>query len=50
MSVFDLFSFRKRLAAGDTPDVFTYDELPEQLRVQIVHIWRDAIGVHNYEA
>ena len=50
MSVFDLFSFRKRRAAGDTPDVFTYDELPEQLRVQIVHIWRDAIGEYNLEA
>ena len=50
MSVLDLFSFRERLAARDTPDVFTYDELPEQLRVQIVHIWRDAIREYNLEA
>ena len=49
VSVLDLFSFRKRLAAGDTPDVFTYDELPGQLRVQIVHILRDAIGEYNHE-
>ena len=26
------------------PDVFVYDELPHELRVQIVHIWREAIG------
>ncbi len=26
------------------PDVFVYDKLPEPLRVQIVHIWRRAIG------
>ena len=44
MPVPDLYSYRKRLAAGDTPDVFTYDELPHALRVQIVHIWRRAIG------
>ena len=50
MPVLDLFSFRKRSAAGETPDVFTYEELPWQLRVQIVHIMRDAIGGHNYDA
>ena len=44
MGVLDLFSFRKRLASGNTPDVFVYDELPEKLRVQIIHIWREAIG------
>ena len=44
MPVLDLYSYRKRLAAGNTPDVFTYDELPDALRVQIVHIWRRAIG------
>ena len=44
MAVHDLFSYRKRLAEGETPDVFVYDQLPESLRVQIIHIWRDAIG------
>ena len=50
MPVLDLFSHRKRVAEGKAPDVFTYDELPYELRVQIVHIWRDAIGEPNYEA
>ncbi len=49
MRVLELFSYRKRRAEGGTPDVFTYDELPNSLRVQIVHILRDAIGVHDYE-
>ena len=55
MPVFDLFSYRKCGAEGETPDVFVYigydfeeevenDELPEALRVQIIHIWRDSIG------
>ena len=44
MSVFNLFSYRKRLAAGDTPDVFVYDQLPRGLRVQISQILADAIG------
>lgn len=45
MKVFDLFSKRqKRLEKG--PDVYKYDEIPEPLRVQIVHILRDAIGTN----
>ena len=44
MPILDLYSYRKKDAEGETPDVFTYDELPEPLRVQIIHIWRDAIG------
>lgn len=47
MPVLDLYSYRKRLSEGGAPDVFTYDELPHELRVQIVHIWRDAVGEHN---
>ena len=50
MPVRDFFSYRKRVAEGNPPDVFTYDELPRELRVQIVHVWRDAIGEHNHEA
>lgn len=26
------------------PDVYTYDKIPQPLKVQIVHIWRDALG------
>ena len=44
MAVHDLFSYRNRLAEGATPDVFVYNQLPESLRIQIIHIWRDAIG------
>ena len=44
MPVFDLFSHRKRVAEGETRDVFIYDELPDALRVQIIYIWRDSIG------
>ena len=39
MPVLDLFSYRKRVATGSTPDVFVYDELPEELRVQRVKIY-----------
>ena len=44
MAVLDLFSHRKRISEGKLPDVFNYDSLPKKLLVQIVHIWRDAIG------
>jgi hypothetical protein len=45
MSSFETYSKRKKKAAkAGKPDVYQYDVLPEGLRVQIVHIWNDAIG------
>jgi hypothetical protein len=44
MGVFDLFSKRQKKLRGDVPDVYTYDKIPQPLRVQIVHIWRDTLG------
>ena len=44
MAIFDLFSKRQKALRGDVPDVYTYDDLPNHLRVQIVHIWADSIG------
>jgi len=48
MPIFDLFSKRQKQLRGETPDVFKYDELPMPLRVQIVHIIRDAVGRDPY--
>lgn len=48
MGIFDLFSKRQRRARGEMPDVYVYDELPQPLRVQIVHIVQDAFGVDHY--
>ena len=48
MSIFDLFSKRQRRARGDVPDLYAYDNLPQQLRVQIVHIITDAFGEDHY--
>ena len=42
--IFDLFSKRQKKLKGDVPDVYTYDNVPNALRVQIVHIWYDVIG------
>lgn len=44
MVIFDLFSKRQKRLQGDIPDVYTYDALPSPLRVQVVHIWKDALG------
>jgi hypothetical protein len=45
MPILDLYSRRRRQAekAGQS-DVYQYDDIPRELRVQIVQIWRDAIG------
>ena len=47
MPVSDIFSKRLKRLRGDTPDVYTYDDLPTPLRVQIAHIWKDTLGADN---
>lgn len=44
MATFDLFSKRQKRLRGDVPDVYTYDGIPNPLRVQIVHVWTDTLG------
>lgn len=54
MGIVDLFSKRQRRLRGEVPDVYVYDEIPQPLRVQIVHILRETLGseeeykVHPY--
>lgn len=48
MGIFDLYSKRQRRARGEVSDVYTYDDLPQELRVSIIHIVRDALGVDHY--
>ena len=48
MAIFDLFSKRQRLARESPPDVFKYDEIPQPLRVQIIHILDDVLGTQIY--
>lgn len=41
MGILDIFSKRNK---DNQKSIFKYDEIPQPLRVQIAHIWRDAIG------
>ncbi|QJC78218.1 STM4504/CBY_0614 family protein [Pseudomonas umsongensis] len=50
MGLFDLYSKRQKRMRGEVPDVYVYDELPNPLRVQIVHIIRDAVGTDHYNS
>jgi hypothetical protein len=44
MSVFDIFSKRQKRQRGEVPDVYQYDNLPQELRIQIIQIWMETIG------
>lgn len=44
MAIHDLFSKRQKRLRGEVPDVYQYDDVPPELRVQIVQIMREAIG------
>lgn len=50
MAIFDLFSKRQKRLRGEVPDIFTYDNIPQPLRVQIVHIIRDVIGEDQHSS
>src|SRR5258707_1771108 len=44
--MFETFSKRKnRLQKSGQVDVYQYSEMPEAFRVQVIHIWRDGIGI-----
>jgi hypothetical protein len=45
MAIFDLYSKRQKLLRGEVPEVYLYDIIPDTLKVQIVHIIKDTIGV-----
>jgi len=48
VAIIDIFSKRKkREANAGKPDVYQYDDLPEPFRVQVVHIWRSALGPYG---
>ncbi len=49
MAVLELFSTRQKRVRGEMPDVYRYDELPNPLRVQIVHLWREGFGTATQE-
>ena len=48
MSFIETFTKRRDKARkAGSPDVFQYEELPEALRIQIIHIWRSSIGTYG---
>lgn len=49
MAIFELFSKRQKKIRGEMPDVYVYEEIPQSLRVQIIHIIRDTIGHDKYQ-
>ena len=48
MPLQELFSkLKDKRAKAGQPVIFTYDEIPEKLKNQVVHIWKDAIGPYG---
>lgn len=44
MAIFDIFSKRQKRLRGEVPDVYQYPDIPQVLRVQVIHIVRETIG------
>ncbi|OQA94486.1 MAG: hypothetical protein BWY22_02483 [Bacteroidetes bacterium ADurb.Bin217] len=48
MAIINLFSKRQKLLRGEIPEIYHYDYLNINLKIQIVHIINDTIGRDNY--
>ena len=44
MKIHELFSKRQKRLRGEVSDVYQYEVIPQELRVQVVHIWWDVWG------
>lgn len=44
MPILDIFSKRQKRIRSELPDVYQYTDVPRPLRIQIIHILRDALG------
>lgn len=44
VGIIDLFSKRQKRQKSQLNEIYKFVDLPKALRVQIVHIWRDALG------
>jgi hypothetical protein len=44
MTIFDTFAKRQKRLREGAPDVFSYDDIPEPLRIQIIQIMRETLG------
>lgn len=44
MPIWDTFAKRQKRLLGEVSDVYTYDDLPGKLRIQIIHLITEGIG------
>lgn len=44
MAISNIYSKRQRKLRGEIDDIYSYDEIPSKLRVQIIHIINDNVG------
>ena len=49
MKVFDIFSKREKRRRGEVHDVYEHEDIPEPLRNQVIHIWKDVFGPPIHE-
>jgi hypothetical protein len=48
MGIYETYTKRqRRFESAGKQDVYKYDDIPEEFRVQVVHIWKDTIGPYR---
>ena len=44
MPIYDIYSKRQKRLRGELPDVYQYETIPQELRIQVRYIWDDTYG------
>lgn len=47
MKIYEPFSKRQKLLRREVPDVYQYETIPRELRVQVTHIWDDIFDAQS---
>ena len=48
MPIIDLFSKRQKRNRGEVPDVYQYETIPQELRVQVIHLLEGVFQIVHY--
>ena len=47
---YEVFSQRQQRLKGEIPDVYQYETIPQELRVQVIHIWNDVFRTISFQS
>ena len=50
MPITEIYSKRLKSALGDLPDLYTYDSIPQELRIQVTYLWAELTSISQHSS